>query len=220
MGSERFFNLRKAIDIHRRHLPHWWQPGVSVFVTWRLADALPETLLKPWHEQRDAWLATHPRPWSAEDEAEYTRRFGHEIEHWLDAGHGACRLRDTAAREVVMESLQAGEAAKRVRLHDYAIMPNHVHVLFTPLAGPGLAALVKAWKGVSARRINQLNGASGTLWAEEYWDRLIRDEEHLDRVRRYIAANPTRAKLREGEYTVWSQTRDGEKEDGHSCPSV
>jgi type I restriction enzyme R subunit len=68
-----------------------------------------------------------------------------------------------------------------------------------------VAALVKVWKGVSARRINQLDGTTGALWADEYWDRLIRDEVHLGRVRRYIAGNPAKAKLREGEFTVWSR---------------
>lgn len=40
-------------------------------------------------------------------------------------------------------------------------MPNHVHLLFTPLAP--LASLMKSWKGISSRRIG-----SGTIWQENY----------------------------------------------------
>lgn len=211
MESRRFFNPRAAIDIHRRNLPHWQQADVPVFVTWRLADSIPETLLRPWLERRAAWLATHPRPWSAEHEAEYARRFTADIQHWLDAGHGSRALSDPAVRAELVDVLHAGEPDK-VELLDYVIMPNHVHALFTPRAGVELAAMMKIWKGVSARRINRRIRATGTLWHPEYWDRLIRDEEHLKKARRHIAENPAKTGLQAESFMLWK------KENGHSCP--
>ena len=50
----------------------------------------------------------------------------------------------------------------------------------------------RAWKGTSARRINQTIGTVGNLWQREYHDRFIRDEEHGIAAVRYIAANPGR----------------------------
>ena len=65
--------------------------------------------------------------------------------------------------------------------------------------------MMRAWKGTSARRINEHLGESGVVWHREYWDRLIRDEVHLARVRRYIANNPAKANLPETDYTLWSR---------------
>lgn len=211
MEAHRFFNPRDTIDIHRRNLPHWQQADVPIFVTWRLADSIPEPLLRPWSAQRDAWLAAHPRPWSAEHETEYARRFTAEIQRWLDAGHGSCVLRDPTTRTELIAVLHAGDPGK-VTLLDYVIMPNHAHVLFAPRAGVELPAIIKIWKGVSARRINQRLGATGTLWHPEYWDRLIRDDTHLHRVRAYIVENPAKAGLTAESFTLWSA------ENGHSCP--
>lgn len=211
----RFFDPQGPLGVHRRHLPHWSQSGVWVFVTWHLADSLPAALLTPWRLQRDDWLARHPRPWTPEQASDYVRCFGVPVERWLDAGHGACVLRDPVARALVATSLHAGEPL-RFHLDAYAIMPNHVHVLFAPRPGEDWTLVLKAWKGVSARRINQLRGGAGCPWHEEYWDRLIRDAEHLARVRRYIAQNPIKSHLASTDYTVWSSGEEG----GHSCPSA
>ena len=57
-----------------------------------------------------------------------------------------------------------------------------------------------ASNGAVARR-------AGPLWQRDYFDRLIRDEAHLGRVLRYIRNNPTKAKLRAEEYTLWESER-------------
>ena len=35
----------KRVRIYTRHLPHWRQDGATYFVTFRLADSLPEAML-------------------------------------------------------------------------------------------------------------------------------------------------------------------------------
>ena len=35
----------KSLRIYTRHLPHWRQDGATYFVTFRLADSLPEAKL-------------------------------------------------------------------------------------------------------------------------------------------------------------------------------
>lgn len=91
----------------------------------------------------------------------------------------------------------------RLRLIAWVIMPNHVHVCFTINAAWRLEQVLAAWKRHTAREINQLTGATGSLWQRDYFDRLVRDARHLGRVLRYIRSNPERACLREGEYTHW-----------------
>ena len=82
----------------------------------------------------------------------------------------------------------------RVEHHAWVIMPNHLHLVFTPRIP--LETLMKAWKGTSARRIGQ-----GSIWQKNYRDTLIRDGGHFANAVRYIRRNP--AKLPEGTFTLW-----------------
>ncbi|MGC2352137.1 MAG: hypothetical protein WA496_01940, partial [Candidatus Udaeobacter sp.] len=70
----KFFDPHGDIRFTHNRLPHWQQSGAVYFVTFRLADALPEQLLEQWQDERDVWLKFHPLPWSADVEEEYHRR--------------------------------------------------------------------------------------------------------------------------------------------------
>ena len=80
-------------------------------------------------------------------------------------------------------------------LHAWVVMPNHVHVLFTPREGFELPAIVQAWKSVSARRTNRVLASRGRLWQEDYFDRFIRNARHFHEVVGYIEWNPVDAGL-------------------------
>jgi len=58
-----FFDQFADVDISRRNLPHWQQPGATYFVTFRLADSLPEVRLSELEQERERWLTFHPLPW-------------------------------------------------------------------------------------------------------------------------------------------------------------
>ncbi len=75
-------------------------------------------------------------------------------------------------------------------------MPNHVHVVFQPLAGHGLADILHSWKSFTAKKANRLLGRLGEFWQREYYDHLIRDGEEFQRIVRYVGENPRRAGLR------------------------
>ena len=83
---------RADIQITRRNLPHWQQDGATYFVTFRLADAIPASLLKQWKEEFENWKKFHPEPWDGQTKHEYQERFQDGREQWLDQGHGACLL--------------------------------------------------------------------------------------------------------------------------------
>jgi hypothetical protein len=74
-------------------------------------------------------------------------------------------------------------------------MPNHVHALLTPRDKVTLEQIMRVGKSVTATRINKLLGSKGRLWGPDYFDRLIRDGDHFERVRHYIEWNPVKAKL-------------------------
>lgn len=195
------YNPFEDVHITRNNLPHWQQAGVSYFLTYRLADAIPATLLRRWNKARAIWLSFHPEPWTRDVEDEYHRRFSSQMERWLDAGHGSCVLRQPEVRHEVEASLRyfAGE---RYHLFSFVIMPNHVHLLFTLHADWALSKVIASWKRRSAGEMNKVMGTEGQQWQHEYWDRIIRDRDHLEKVVRYIRRNPVKAKLRKGEYTI------------------
>ncbi len=156
--------------------------------------------------EKEIWLRENPKPWDEEIEKEYHRIFSTKVERWLDSGMGECRLRNREAREVVVASMQHGEV-ERYELHCFAIMPNHVHLLFTPSKGWTLETIVGSWKKYTARAINGMESRGGSFWAKSYFDRLIRDPGHLANVIRYIHRNPMKAGLSDQESLVWESDR-------------
>lgn len=198
----RFFNPFADTEVTTNRLPHWQQEGAVYFLTFRLADAVPKHLLDQWSAEREAWLAHHPQPWSAEVEDEYHRRFSAAMEQWLDAGHGSCVLSQPECRAVVAETLRHFDGVRFQHLA-WVIMPNHVHVLFVLNGACPLEKVMQNWKRRSAREINMVLRRSGTFWQKDYFDRLVRDQDHFANCVRYIRHNPIKAKLRESEYTLF-----------------
>jgi len=196
----RFFNPDAIVKTAGNRLPHWDQQGATFFITFRLADAVPQEPLHAYLQERKHWDETHPpRPWTPEVEEEYRRKFTHRFERWLDRGTGECFLRDPADAQIVADALRHFEG-ERSRLHAWVVMPNHVHVLASLVGETALADLLRTWKGFTGRKINERRGRTGSVWQKSYFDRLIRDWEHFARCARYIRANPGKAKLRVGEF--------------------
>ncbi|CAN5647717.1 hypothetical protein BH20VER1_BH20VER1_08750 [soil metagenome] len=195
-GSVRrgFLDPQEEIEVHRNFLPHWQQPGALYFLTWRLADSLPPAVLDELREERTRWLAAHSQPWSDDVEAEYHLRFTQYTDELLDRGSGGCVLARADAGAIVADALRFFDG-KRYALEAYCIMPNHVHVLVRLHDGEKLPDLLQSWKRHTAREINRLLQREGPLWQEDYFDRLVRSEEHFAALKRYIAANPVKANL-------------------------
>jgi putative transposase len=103
-----------------------------------------------------------------------------------------------------------------IALDAFVVMPNHVHgtivVVGAGLAPPNTWApprvcpvqhmgaassaptvsdIVRAFKSISAIRVNRHLSRSGQpLWQRNYYERIIRDEDEMGRIREYIATNP------------------------------
>ena len=174
-----------------KKMPHFDAPGTQQFVSYRLADSMPV-------ERRGEWQAFL----EIEDEQEKLRR----IETDLDHGDGACQLRNPRVAELVQASWWHHDGLK-YRLLAWVIMPNHVHVLVEVWQVP-LGRVLQGWKGYTAKLANRLLGRHGAFWAEDYFDRYIRDAAHFRRVVRYIENNPVKAHLvRTPEEWAWGSAR-------------
>ena len=196
-----FFDPRGAISKSRHNLTHWQQDDAWVFVTWRLADSVPSEQLHCWRDSVARWRADHPEPLSEGEKQKFRKRFSEPFEEWLDQGHGSCLLRDGQHRKIVADVLHHFDRQRYI-LGAYVIMPNHVHVLFSIRGDRRLSSIVQSWKRFSARQINALiSGTGRSLWQADFYDRLIRSQEHLGRVVAYIQRNP--ASLCEGEYSLF-----------------
>jgi putative transposase len=79
-------------------------------------------------------------------------------------------------------------------MHAWVIMPNHVHLLFTPQVS--VSKLLGALKAATAKRASLLLGRTGQpFWQDESFDHLIRHGGEFQRVQRYIERNPVTACL-------------------------
>ena len=192
MNELQFFNPYSAIQHTESRLPHWQQAGAVYFVTFRLADSIAIDVLSQWRSAREAWLRVHPQPWTQSTEQEYHRRFSGAIEHLLDAGHGSCLLQRAGCAAIVDNTLHHFDG-QRVAMISSVVMPNHVHAVFVQKREVALDKILSSWKGFSARSINRRLGRSGPLWQRDYFDRLVRDQQHLANCVRYIRRNPVKA---------------------------
>jgi REP element-mobilizing transposase RayT len=192
-----FYHPERETLKHGADLPHWQQGEVMQFVTFRLADSMPQSKLRTWKEDLATWKKLNPEPWTEKQSREYHQRFTWKLEHWLDEGHGACILKQPANRSILEETLMHDQDIRAIHLA-WVIMPNHVHLLFTPKHP--LDKLLQSWKGISSRRI-----AQGPIWQKNYRDTLIRDAQHFTNAVRYIRRNPSKLKL--GTFTLWESER-------------
>jgi REP element-mobilizing transposase RayT len=161
----------------RGYLPHFDGGAVAQMITFRLADSLPREVC----ERIAAISANLPD--------RYLR-----LEKLIDQGRGCCMLGDPGNANVVRDAL-AHFDGERYQLLAWVIMPNHVHVLIEQGTGYPLENLVHSWKSFTSKAIGKRNGQIGKLWAIDYFDRYIRNDEHYRNAVFYIENNPVKAKL-------------------------
>lgn len=199
----RFFNDLADTRTTRNRLPHWEQSEATYFITWRLTDSIPKELIEKWKRERADWIEKNPEPRDEAREAEYHRLFSGEIDRLMDKGHGSCVLHSNPFRSIVCASLKKFDGI-RYGIHSSVVMPNHVHVVFTPSETWKMKDTVRNWKSYSARLINrEIGKEGGALWQKDYFDRIIRDWEHFFRVVNYIRRNPGKAKLPKGAFELY-----------------
>ncbi len=170
----------------RGYLPHFDSPETIQFVTFRLADSLPRAVVEARRLQEDA--VQH-------------------IDRALDEDLGACWLRRPEIASLVEDALIHFDST-RYRLLAWCVMPNHVHVVIDIPGDHSLSNIVRSWKSFTARRSNSQLGRSGSFWHADYFDRYMRDEDHLSRTVEYVEENPVKAGLVEiASAWPWSSAR-------------
>lgn len=165
------FQPVKEFKIYRRNLPHWQSPGSVYFITSRTSKDL---------------------------------------------------VLSESARDIVFNSVLYWKD-KKFNLYGAVVMPDHIHLILQPLekekhrqdrqdACPtscatgrtgfqpvrtffSLAEILHSIKSYSSNQINKVLKRSGTVWLDENFDRIVRDESELLEKMNYIMHNPVKVGL-------------------------
>ena len=200
------FDPKSDLRIDRgTNLPHWFQPGVSYFVTFRTEDSIPADVSRRWYARRTTWLLNHGISTSEpnwkellDQLAEHERRefhetFSRQYLESLDKGLGECVLRRPELSKIVADSLLHFDN-DRYHMGDFVVMPNHVHLIVCLLGVTEIETICASWKRYSAVKINQVLGKKGRFWQEESFDHLIRSVDQFEALQKYIEGNPRNLK--------------------------
>lgn len=210
------FDREAGIEATRRYLPHWFQPNVAVFLTFRTADSLPREVVLRWEAEQRDWLRQQgwtigpndklpewnqlPEPFQKS-----FRQHRDRLWHWhLDSCHGECVLRRRELAEIVLKSLLHFDG-DRYDLDSAVVMPNHVHLLAQFHPPTTCRGQSESWLHYTATQINKKLGRKKAFWQSEPFDHLVRSAEQFEYLQRYIAENGSKANLVESDYLFWKR---------------
>ena len=164
------------------------------FITYRLFDSVLQKVINAWKEELKITEMTSPNDFKVE-------QLRKRIDKYEDAGYGKCFLKDERVALMVQENLLHFSGIRYNALN-WCIMPNHVHVLIEVKEGWTLSTIMHGWRSYTAHQANKILKRTGEFWMDEYFDRYIRDERHMNAVINYIDNNPYKAGLID-ENQIW-----------------
>jgi putative transposase len=203
---------------YSNRLPHLAPIGATFFVTFRLADSLPQPILKTLVEELENTIAylQEEKPDNYEQfilnaRKQYFRKFDHQLD---DKPYGNCYLKQPEIAQIVVDKLREYDG-KYYELNGYCIMPNHVHVVldFSEQIWQNirdsnqfnstdafadyvqLDKVMQLIKGGSALTCNRQLKRTGTFWYKDSYDHFIRNGLEWQRILSYIKDNPVKARL-------------------------
>ena len=129
-----------------------------------------------------------------EDLAIYRRR----LPHWRLTGSVYFVTWRLAPSQTELTSKERGETMSALRHFDGSryelfagvVMHDHVHVLIKPLEEYPLQDIMHSWKSFTAHKFRRDFGRGAPVWQDEYFDRIVRDEQELLDKAQYILYNP------------------------------
>ena len=102
--------------------------------------------------------------------------------------------RDQVAELMVATFLKYRDAGE-FELHEYVVMPNHIHVLLSIHDEQKLRRVIQLIKGGFSHSLREHGIVFRTVWEQRYYDRRVRDANEFAEVSRYIRQNPVRKRL-------------------------
>jgi putative transposase len=198
---------------YRNNLPHYQHEDFPIFITWRLAFPIPHTKVETYLEKRKQYdKEIHIS--SEQDKQVLSDKFNKVVFDLFDTYMATDVslpnfLIRTEISEIIKEILFNRDNID-YKLMCYCIMPNHVHALIQPIPDTNkkyklIPEITKAWKGITARRINKILEVQGQIWQHESYDHMVRNDTELNNIVMYILNNPVKAGLVE-DWKNWEYT--------------
>ncbi|HEV2615325.1 MAG TPA: transposase [Candidatus Acidoferrales bacterium] len=103
------------------------------------------------------------------------------------------RVQETA--EVVLDCLLRYRDRASYLLHEFVIMPNHVHILLTPGDECTLEKAMQLIKGGSSHDIHLKRERKMHIWQPGFHEWTVRNSEDYESKRSYIWQNPVHREL-------------------------
>jgi REP-associated tyrosine transposase len=102
---------------------------------------------------------------------------------------------NTVLANIVVEQILSCRDRGFYKLHAFAVMPDHLHVLLTPSETTTVERAMQMIKGGSAHSIGIERPNKFPVWHAGFHDRWMRDAEEYRGSMKYIEQNPVKAKL-------------------------
>ena len=116
--------------------------------------------------------------------------------HVTSRTNGKTRVFDRyLGQRIMLLTLEDAKERFRFRLHNFCVMPTHIHLLITPAGGTDLSGIMHWIKTHSAKRWNCIHGSIDHLWGNRYFERIIKDLYDYFSVYKYIDQNPVKSGL-------------------------
>jgi REP element-mobilizing transposase RayT len=170
---------------------------------------MPAVVLDQWRHERqeiERRVKEQGRELTEHEKHELERLYSDRVEEYLDRGIGDCWLNNPEVAELVVGALKYFDGS-RYHLFAWCVMPNHAHVVFSPVPAPGkfsseLIPILHSWKSYTSHKANEILRKTGKFWQEEYYDHRIRTEKEFWFYVRYTLNNPVVAGLCK-KWTEW-----------------
>jgi putative transposase len=96
---------------------------------------------------------------------------------------------------LLIDVLRSLVAEHRFELHDFVVMPDHVHLLLTVSDGMTIEKAMQLVKGRFSHRLSHEFGYKGAVWQRGFAEEQTMNRKSIEAYRRYIAENPLKAGL-------------------------
>jgi len=178
---------------YRRKLPHIQPENGVFFVTFRLVDSLPKSIVEKLNQYYKSDLLNHKKnklgPLSEFYDSSF-EYFDSELDNSQNETHW---LKDKRIATIVKDSILFFDS-KKYKVICFCIMSNHVHLIIYKLHAP-LFRIMQSLKSFSAKECNKILERKGRFWQREYYDRLVRNKNDLGNKIKYTLNNPVKAGL-------------------------
>src|ERR1039457_809369 len=111
---------------------------------------------------------------------------------------GRALLQSERNATMMIDVLRSYVAAGKFQLHDFVVMPDHLHLLITVDGATTIERAMQFIKGGFSYRLKKETGYLGEVWQTGFSEVRVNDEQSFTRHREYIAANPVKAGLAAG----------------------